>query len=344
MVGDLRLDVDEALAVGDTHERVISPSVRQVNGQHGAGAGTSTRMFEAYSNLARALGAPAMELKPSVPDEFSASESHEGALKKARTEAGACLDSSRVRVGVTRGHLLEVVVQVPLDTTGDPEALQLAAEVYLEALLGTALLDEWVASVAIDRIARTTGLLVVSDGRSVTSAHPLSEAAPLIRLGIEGIRSQLPDSQLSLAAAGDNWTALEIPETESGLQPERCFASTRFPEALKCALEGMPFSSTRFTRGSEKLCWLSWRGRGAAAPRLRARSEVETLVSTKQCEAHLLLAGSGFGPRRDYLDLWTMLAWAELPKLLLSLASTVEGLEFGLYDSPYSEKPIQIGF
>src|SRR5690606_21361304 len=125
---------------------------------------------------------------------------------------------SRVRVGVTRGHLLEVVVQVPLDVAGEPDALQLGTEIYLEALLGTSLLDEWVASVAVDRIARRSSLLVVADSRSSANAHPLQEAASLIRRGVEGIRGQLPASVFAMGGRETDWTALEIPEAQSGLQ------------------------------------------------------------------------------------------------------------------------------
>jgi hypothetical protein len=253
------------------------------------------------------------------------------------------LESSRVRVGVTRGHLLEVVVQVPLDVAGDPEALQLGSEIYLESLLGTELLDEWVASVAVDRIARTGGLLVLSDARGSAPAHPLAEAALLIRLGIDAIRAQLPESLLSGGSSEEGWTALEIPEAPSGLQAERRFASTRFPEALKCVLEGMPFSSTRFTRGTEKFCWLSWRGRGVTTERLRARTEVETSLGNKQSVNHLLLSGTGFGPHRDYLDVWLDLSWTDLPRVISRLRESVDELEFGLYDSPYSEEPLRFG-
>lgn len=315
--------------------------MRRVNGQRVAGARSSLGMLETYVKLARALGTPVRQT--SAQDlECVGGGSHEDALGAALAEAHVALDSSRIRVGVTRGHLMEIVVQVPLDVAGDPEALQLGAEIYLETLLGTALLDEWVASVSVDRIARQSSLLVVADSRNSAPAHPLKEAASLVCLGVEGIRGQLPASVFA-GGGEEGWTALEIPEVQSGLQSERRFASTRFPEALKCALSGMPFSSTRFTRGSEKFCWLSWRGLGSALDRSNARAKLEAVFQGGPTADHVLLSGSGFGPQRDYLDLWIELTWPELPKRISQLAEMVEGLEFGLYDSPYSESPLNIG-
>jgi hypothetical protein len=298
-------------------------------------------MFEAYSKIAQALGVPVRTFQRAAPSAGFPTQTHAQALERASAEAQVSLATSRVRVGVTRGHLLEVVVQVPLDCAGDPESLQLGAEIYLETLLGDALLDEWVSSVGIDRIARTTGLLLVSDSRSSAPAHPLKEVGSLVRLGIEGIRGQLPESLLGAQVAGESWTALEIPEITDGLQAERRFASTCFPEALKCALEGMPFSSTRFTRGEEKFCWLSWSGATGGRDRLFARALAEEVLTSPRCGPHLLVSGSGFGPRRDYLDFWAELSTPELPRVIGELAQSLIDLEFGFYDSPYSSSPLR---
>lgn len=298
-------------------------------------------MFEVYSKIARALDVPVRVPRREVTDAVLKGGTHSEALDRARVEAQVSLDASRVRVGVTRGHLLEVVVQVPLDVAGDPESLQLGAEIYLETLLGDALLDEWVSSVAIDRIARTTGLLLVSDSRSSALAHPLVDAGSLIRLGVEGIRGQLPETLLGSVAENESWTALEIPEISQGLQAERRFASTCSPEALKCALEGMPFSSTRFTRGGEKFCWLSWRGAKGGEERLLVRTEVEELLTSARCARHLCISGSGFGPLRDYVDFWADLGSPELPNVISELAKSHDDLEFGFYDTPYSASPLR---
>lgn len=299
-------------------------------------------MFEAYRKLALALGAPLLAAPRKSCGKDFVDRNHNTALAAAREETQVILDESRLRVGVTRGHLLEVVVQVPLDVAGDPESLQLAAEIYLETLLGDALLDEWVASVGIDRIARRSGLLLVADSRSSAPAHPLEDAGSLVRLGIDGIRGQLPESLFTLPVAQGDWTALEIPEIQAGLQAERRFASTRFPEALKCALEGMPFSSTRFTRGAEKFCWLSWRAPAEVGERLDTRARIEHALLSERCAPHLLVSGSGFGPRRDYLDLWTLLSWPELPGVLRELESWVSDLELGFYDSEFKDAPLLI--
>lgn len=299
------------------------------------------RMYETYRNLAASLG-----VAFGLPNEQElvrvGGESHEGSLRMVLDETGVVLDTCRVRVGVGRGHLLEVVFQVPLDVSGGEESMQLAAEAYLEGRLGTAVLDEWVGSVAVDRIARTSGLLVVSDSRSSAPSHPLSEGVHLVRRGIDGIRSSLPESLLRAPQSQQDWTALEIPPTESGLQSDRCFASTRFPEALKCALEGMPFRSSRFTRGPERLVWLSWEGRGELPERLRLREEVEGRLLAVQDAGPLLVAGTGFGRTRDYVDVWLDPAWGELRQTVTAIAAETGEIELGFYDTPWSEHPLRV--
>ncbi len=298
-------------------------------------------MYEVYRNLAQRLG---LDCEP--PDEPNRVDqggvTHESTVQAVAQETGVALGTSRIRVGVSRGHLLEVVLLVPLDVGADEETLQIAAEAYLEGRLGTALLDEWVGSVAVDRIARTSGLMVVSDGRSSAPSHPLSEGTDLVRLGIEGIVSQLPDSLLVGPNSGADWIALEFESTKSGLQSDRRFASTRFPEALKCALEGSPFRSSRFTRGDERHCWLSWVGPALLTERVALRERIEGRLFDAEHGGRLLVSGTGFGVKRDYVDLWLHLTWAGLPEFLLGIAEDVGELDFGVYDMPLCRRPLRV--
>jgi len=257
-----------------------------------------------------------------------------------RAETGVDLSSSRVRVGVSRGHLLETVILVPLDESSDETSLERAADRFLERTTDTALLDTWVGSVDVDRIARAKGLLVMSDVRVPSESYPLSDAPLLISRGIEGICSQLPESLLT-QVPDEGWAALEIPTVEEGLQGDRTFASTRVPEALKSVLEGLPFSSCRFTRGSEIFVWLAWDGASAQrdpprsasrADRLALRFEVEEALSNTLPPEDLAIVGSGFGPERDFLDLCIAPRESTLDEVLAVAERHLRQSEFGFYD------------
>lgn len=260
---------------------------------------------------------------------------------RAVQRLGADFSACRVRVGFTRGHLLDIYVLVPLDVAGSPERLQVAAEIYLETLLGDRILDEWVHQVAVDRMARTRGLSVVSDVRAPSVNYPLSDVDSLLARGISALRQSLPDSLLAPRASGD-WTALTLeraPDAPAGPHPERLFASTCHPEALKACLTGLGFCSARFTLGEEIFVFLRWRARGPE--RQRKRAQVEELIERRaHHSADVALAGSGFGEEFDYIDLW-VLPGADVIKTLLGQVAEVVGVvELGFYDSRWSAERV----
>jgi hypothetical protein len=223
---------------------------------------------------------------------------HDAALQLARELDDVDLSTSRVRVGVTRGHLFEVVFSVPLDVSGGEEDLQAAAERYLESVLGERCVDDWVASVGVVRSPRTRGFLVVRES-SVATDYPIESTCELLERGIFGISSELP--QTLLRPEGSSWTALDMQPTDSGPQAERVFASTTQPEALKAALEGLPFHSARFTRGDEVFVWLALARRSTTSQSEREASEARVQSFCDEGAASLI--GSGFGRELDYLDL-----------------------------------------
>src|SRR5690606_24273671 len=232
---------------------------------------------EFYLHLAESLGV-STQLPAAFHSECVARKTqchtHAEALRLVARQVSVDLRTSRVRVGISRGHLFEIVVQVPLDVAGDPDALELAAEIYFEARLGDPLLDDWVACISVDRIARSRGLMVLNDVSAQAEHHPLEVGVDLLRQGIKNLTSELPESFFSAPDLAGDWLALEIPPSDAALHPERCLAATRVPEALKCALEGMACSSNRFTRGGEKLAWLSWVSNGSPQQRLEMRDQV----------------------------------------------------------------------
>lgn len=269
---------------------------------------------------------------------------HEAALELALRDEGIDLSEARVRVGVSRGHLLEIVVSVPLHVQGTEEQLQVAAEVYLEASAGDERLDRWVGDISVDRIARTRGLVTLQGRDDRAVSHPLSFASTLIETGIQGIEAALPESLLSEAEGRNEareWTALSIPEMSAGLQAGRTFASTRFPEALKAALEGLPFASARFTRGPEVMMWFCWKA-ASSAERVPLREKVEAQLLDLKDEVPLSLAGTGFGARHDYLDLWVLPEPAMIRTVVDVLLSVVESIEGGFYDAHWAEEILEV--
>jgi len=264
--------------------------------------------------------------------------SHESALAVALSETGVDLSTSRVRMGFTRGHLLEIVVSVPLDVEGDEEALQVASEIYLEERLGDLAMDRWVANVSVSRIARSQGLLVVQDITSSSETRPLRETGELKERAETGVFAELPACLLGRVEADVVWTALEIPALPGGLQEDRVYASTSCPEALKAALEGLPFSSERFTRGQEVFCYFSWSASGGAQQRTSLREKIEAKVRALGQE--LAVAGTGFGLKRDYLDLWALPEASLLRRVANVILSLCGDCELGFYDSKWGEEHV----
>lgn len=265
--------------------------------------------------------------------------------------SGVDLSTSRVRVGFSRGHLLEIYVFVPLDVSANADQLQLASEIFLEVLLGDAMMDDWVASVDVDRIARSKGLLVVSDARSNSVSYPLSEVRNLVERGVAALREGLPDSVIGSHAESSDWTALTIAATTGSMerqglpQPDRRFASTRFPEALKACLQGLPFSSARFCRGAEIWISLSWRAQDADQ-RIALREQVERRL-TDPLTSHnyqvragvdFLLGGTGFGNERDYVDLWVRDDEANIRTVVMAVAQYTKSVTLEFYDTKWQDE------
>ncbi|HSC86340.1 MAG TPA: hypothetical protein VLC09_03685 [Polyangiaceae bacterium] len=269
---------------------------------------------------------------------------HDRALAALVAETGVDLSTARVRVGLSRGHLLDVVVSVPLDVPGDAELLEECAELYLEQVIGPYWFDAWIGSVGVARVARSRGLLMVAEAGDGAETYPLVETAQLVRRGILGLEAALPPTLLGVAHEQD-WLALELSAGRGDcLQAERAFASTWQPEALKAALEGLPFDSARFTQADELFVWFAWRPPRDALARLQLREERERSLAEVARDGGLCMVGSGFGPQRDYVDVLVRRDARPLVELcgrwgvaLAAPAAAAEeregDLELGFYDS-----------
>lgn len=241
---------------------------------------------------------------------------------------GVDIDTVRVRVGVTRGHLLSLAFSVPLDIALGEVHIQAMLENFVELCLGDALLDQWIASIDFERSARTQSLLRVMDRRSAAQNFCVDELETLVAKAVGAIEAERPPSFCQ--APADAWSGLEIPPLEGAPQADRQYASTTCPEALKSALEGLPFDSRRFTAADEILVWLQL-----------ARCQGERHARRDGAEAYLIqraagrwaVCGTGFGAQSEYFDLWVR----RDPQLLVQLGKELADalgclVRLGAYD------------
>lgn len=260
------------------------------------------------------------------------------ALELVRRSIGVELSSSRVRVGVSRGHLLSVVVAVPLDVSGDVATLEAAASLLVEAALGDDFVDQWLLSIDVTRTRRNSGLMMVHDSVDDSVTYPVEELCELARLGSTGISASLPASLAQ--STTDAWTALELELAGAGPGAERTFAATTEPEALKAALEGLPFDSRRFVTGPEIFVWTHYSADGQQNRHaLRARVE----AAATELGGGIRLAGTGFGVDGEYLDFWLRAEHEELARLGVTLAEAAGvPITLGFYDTRWAEH--RLGF
>jgi len=249
---------------------------------------------------------------------------------------GVDLTTCEVRVGLTRGHLLVIVFSIPLDVAGSPEVLDRAVEEVCERALGEVTLDRWIVSIDVVRSARRSRLSVLpADGGQTAETHPAALLCELVKLGIAAVLEAVPESRLS--GDDDAWTALELTEETDSPQGDRLQAFTNVPEALKAALEGLPFDSARFTRGREVMIWCAWQRSGLES-RILGRELAEAAISTLPRQS-CAVCGSGFGPHRDFLDLW-VLPEVEVLRAVRQQLATALGvpIDLGFYDSHWSHE------
>ena len=258
------------------------------------------------------------------------------ALELIRDRHGLDLSNLEFRLGVSRGHVLEVVANVPLDVVAEEEDLQNAVDEFFNLLVGEVNLDRWVSHIDIIRSRRQSGLMMVRDSQSAET-WPWQEFDALFSKAVHGIRAQLPPLQSQ--ESKEDWLAFELPVHQSDvIQAERCYASTCLPEALKSALEGTAFSSSRFTQDSRRLVWLEWQGQFSGAARLEAARELEEHLRNEF--SSVVLIGSGFGLKSQYLDYFLE---PKLAQEFLRKASEFlsQGVRMGFYDREWQGRMLQ---
>lgn len=267
-------------------------------------------------------------------------------------ETGVDVSHARVRAGFTRGHLLEVVVALP--SHGDADY---AAELAVEGLLGEAFLDDWVLAIGTKPLLRGGPLRVVqasSDGEM----HPLPELVTIAERAVNAVTELLPEEPFAKRSFGAEWTLLEMEPRQAAddVDPQagRVLATTCVPELVKCALEGMPFHSRRFSRHAERFAWLRAPANDRGPEREAARRQLEESLDLALRERGLgAVVGGGFGARHDFVDLALAAAPARsyvdaardpalgaVTEVARRLGLTGSGALLGFYDTRWSEARI----
>src|SRR5690606_16562483 len=113
------------------------------------------------------------------------------ALEVVRDETGVNLGHARARVGVGRGHLLQIVLACD-GVRGDADDLgKDAAERLVELLLGDAVLEDWVDSVRAMSAPRPSPLRIVGQEQAALPLT-LSELVSAVQRAQEAIIANLP--------------------------------------------------------------------------------------------------------------------------------------------------------
>lgn len=231
---------------------------------------------------------------------------------------------ARARVGVTRGHLLEIILASPEFGSSDDEHAQAAAEAFIAALLGDRVFESWVARVSVQTAPRSSALRVVGKGSIPPLPLGIEELEDSILAASSGIAAGLPEAPLHAFCERAEWTLFELEELlqvkdthplqapagdvalcETPAQGDLLMAATSCPEALKCLLSGETFASDRFSRHGERFCYLKMQVEASNDEgRVAIRSDIEDALDRALVPGRLgCVVGSGLGRDHVYVDL-----------------------------------------
>jgi hypothetical protein len=222
-----------------------------------------------------------------------------------RERHGVDLAGARARAGVSRGHLLDVVLELPGGRNAAEEGV--AAEELVRLVLGEARAADWIGSVA-SLAGPRGGLLKVVQARSDDGRFfPLAELVPAIGAAIDGIHAGLSAAPLCKLGGEQRWYLFELdvePAAEYPGQADVALVSTFMPELVKCFLSGAAFASTRFSRAGELFAYLKYENRERDPRRALARRRVleDALDAALVSEDAGRVIGSGMGVVYSYVN------------------------------------------
>lgn len=233
----------------------------------------------------------------------------ETALRRVRQDTGFELSVARARVGVGRGHGVEVVLGSHWFRGADDEEALGAAELLVSTLVGDQVFEHWITGVEVATARRPSPLRVVGqEEKSLPLALP--ELQDAVFNAVHRITSSLPEQPYHRFCEHGEWVLFEVSElpqvnvAERPPLPDLRMATTMCPEMLKCFLSAAPFASERFSAHDEHFCYLQLRIDGSEEERLRARTDYEEDLDRILVPGGLgCVVGAGLGDRFMYIVL-----------------------------------------
>lgn len=230
------------------------------------------------------------------------------AVRDVAERTGLDLSQARARVGIGRGHLLEVVLQAAGFGSGVDDGALDAANLLLPRLVGDRVFDDWIAAVDVAPLARAPGglRLIAARGEDAAPTIPIDELPAAVQAARDGAEASLPLLPYHAFCERAEWTLLEAGPSRrpaSARLPDVPLLSTMVPEAAKCLLEGQRFSSCRFSRHGESfvLASLLLEG-GDPEARLALRVELEERLDRALAPGGFgCVVGAGLGSRHAHL-------------------------------------------
>ena len=184
----------------------------------------------------------------------------------------------------------------------------MAAEAFVELVLGEARRADWVDSVTSLAAPRGGLLKVVQATADDGRFFPLVELAPSVEAALQGIHAGLPSEPLWALGGEQRWYLFELdvePAHRYAAQSDVALVSTFLPELLKCFLSGASFASTRFSRAGELFAYLKYEsGERDARQALARRCLLEDALDAALVrEKAGRVIGSGTGVVYSYVNL-----------------------------------------
>jgi hypothetical protein len=260
---------------------------------------------------------------------------------------GFDVSQARVRAGVTRGHLFELVLYLPEASAALDSAAELAAELAVEGCLGERSVENWVQSIEVAPLPRKGPLKVVQPDSPSSDSFPLPELKLTMDRAVQSVLASLPDTPLCLQLPKSDWVMLEAEPLDGATraQSDLILASTFLPEMLKCFLQESPFASERFSRHSERFVYLKYPAQGALAARVRERQALEDAVDAALRDRRLgCVVGNGLGQGHCYIDLALLNLEESLPWLCRAVQGAGISRQAALWfcDSEWQDEWIEI--
>jgi hypothetical protein len=240
---------------------------------------------------------------------FRSEVSVAAALKDVQARFDVDLSRARVRIGFSRGHLLEAVVYSPSFASAADERAVAAASVLMARLVGEELCHDFLGSVEVAPLPRGGSLRVVSDSATaMDSTLPLPEVLPAAEAAVRGLYAELPEAPYHTFCERAEWTMLELEPplaNDYGQKDDLALVSTMLPEATKCYLQGAPFSSVRFSKHGERFAYLKIDTvQKSPQERHDLRVQLEDALNTVLVPGGIgCVVGAGLGVRYVYIDL-----------------------------------------